>query len=226
MDTGSFLNAATVNEAGTSMVSGTDAVFAKEMGMSYEQLGALNQQMGTEMTTKAIGEKATSGLLSKMSDDVAGGLVEGAFGIGGQLLAGMGEEKKWQAEMDAQIAEAEKQRLLEMMMLKANLAAKSSGGGGSAGSDRDWAAELAENRRQFNEELGQRKAEFASTMDMRKQELYAPMEYQTEARKRAGSALASVGVKRGQYKEAPTVKEQLQNANAYPEPIKPEEQVA
>lgn len=178
---------------------------------------------------KKVAVDASGSILGKIGEEGMGALIEGGIGLVGSTLAGKGAEEKWQKEMEVQIAEAEKNRQHEMEKLKMSLSAKGGAGGGGAGDTRDWAAELAENRRQFDAELAQRKGEFAATMGIRKEELYAPMEYQKERVRNAGSALASVGVQRGAYKEGDTIKSQIQAANQYPDAVievKPEEATA
>lgn len=222
MDAQAFQAASITSKDGASMLAGSDAAFAQG-DFSYSEMAEMNKNMGSQLITKGVGEGTEKvvegGLVGKLGEAGTSALIEGGIGFVGSTMAGMAEEERWQAEMDAQIAEAEKSRQHEMEMLQAKLSADSSSSGSS--SDRDWAAELAENRRQFNAELSQRKEEFAGTMGIRKQELYAPMEYQTEARERAGGALASVSVNRGEYKQSDSINKQVQAATEYPDPVIP-----
>jgi hypothetical protein len=181
--------------------------------------GQVTMSAADAAKTIGAGGKEAGGLLGTLGEEGTGALITGGIGLVGSTLQGMGEQERWEKQMEIQIAEAEKQRQHEMKKLQTQLNAQSSHSGGAAGSDRDWAAELAENRRQFDQELSNRKKEFAQTMDVRKQELYAPMEYEKERKRRAGGALASVSIQRGQYKQAPSIKSQLQQANKYPDAV-------
>jgi hypothetical protein len=198
---------------------GWESALGKGAEFAGGNTGQVTMSAADAAKTIGAGGKEAGGLLGTLGEEGTGALITGGIGLVGSTLQGMGEQERWEKQMEIQIAEAEKQRQHEMKKLQTQLNAQSSHSGGAAGSDRDWAAELAENRRQFDQELSNRKKEFAQTMDVRKQELYAPMEYEKERKRRAGGALASVSIQRGQYKQAPSIKSQLQQANKYPDAV-------
>lgn len=170
--------------------------------------------------TKKVVEEGSKGFLGKIGDETMGALVTGGIGLVGDTMQGMGAEEQWKAEAEMRISEAEKDRKLQMDMLNKKLEAGSAGGG-SSGAERDYAAELAENARQFNEELAQRKIEFEKTMGIRKDELYAPMEYEKERKRRAGAALSSVRMERGEYSPSESIFKQVteSNTDTYKPPV-------
>ena len=215
LETGTFLGATSISEGATTLGGGSILGSTPAgPGESIAHIG-LPEGVAPKIMKEGVTQGTTGSITGSVSDKVLGSAVEGAFQVGGQMLQGAGAEEKWRAEMDAQIAEAERNRQHEMKMLKTKLAQGGGKVGGGGGSDRDWAAELAENRRQFDAELAQRAKEFAASMDIRKQELYAPMEHEKERTAFAGSTLAQVMVRRGQNTNpnTPSIMRQISQAN-------------
>ena len=218
MDAGAFASMG-ANEGVSNAISSSGFTDSAMMsGKTITSSGIVKDTLSAG-ATEAMKKGASGSLMSTIGKEGMGAAIEGGIGLIGQTMQGMGAEEKWKAEMQAQQEEAEKQRQFEMKALKMKLAASAGGGGGGSAPDRDWAAELAEQRRQFDVEMNQRRTEFAQSMGIRKEELYAPMEYEKEKVARAGSTLANVKTSRGQYKNAATIKSQLQGANAFPEPV-------
>jgi len=211
LDQAGFLSGAVDLEQSTSLANysrdgytATSTGQAAYAGPSFESAAI---QKGTEQAVE-------KGLMAKLSGEAQGALVEGAFKLGGGMLQGVGEQKRFEAQMEIEMAEAQKNREFEMEKLKMQLSANARGGGGGSAPSRDWAAELAEQRRQFNAEMDQRKQEHADLLGVRKEELYAPMEYQDKMVQERSEAVVNAGtIARGGETDFEGVLPQLQAQN-------------